>query len=72
MEHCNIKLFLLLLGPVCLYLDAQLVTCVIFLLCTREMLFSLDKAMAGPCSPQGPHWKQKGCVGGGVESQEVG
>nr|XP_013217049.2 palmitoyltransferase ZDHHC19-like [Ictidomys tridecemlineatus] len=44
--HCNSQLFLLLLGLLCLYLGAVLVRCVMFFVCTREMPFFLDKAMA--------------------------
>ncbi|MBZ3881695.1 putative palmitoyltransferase ZDHHC19 [Sciurus carolinensis] len=44
--HRNFRLFLLLLLSLCLYLVALLVTCVIFLVRTRDMPFSIDKTMA--------------------------
>uniref|UniRef100_A0A8D2JM78 Palmitoyltransferase n=1 Tax=Sciurus vulgaris TaxID=55149 RepID=A0A8D2JM78_SCIVU len=44
--HRNFRLFLLLLVSLCLYLVALLVTCVIFLVRTRDMPLSIDKTMA--------------------------
>uniref|UniRef100_A0A8C5YT29 Palmitoyltransferase n=1 Tax=Marmota marmota marmota TaxID=9994 RepID=A0A8C5YT29_MARMA len=69
MWHGNIRQILLLLGSLCLYLGALLVTCVIFLVHPRDMPLSLDKAMTCPCSPQDPHWKQQQFVEGGAGSQ---
>ncbi|XP_047421405.1 palmitoyltransferase ZDHHC19-like [Sciurus carolinensis] len=61
--HHNIRIFMLLLGSLCLYLAVLLVTCVIFLVRTRDLPFSLDKAMAYPHSSKGPHWEQQDSQG---------
>ncbi|XP_015349806.1 palmitoyltransferase ZDHHC19-like [Marmota marmota marmota] len=69
--HCNSQLFLLLLESLCLYLGAVLVRCIMFLVCTREMPFFLDKAMAYPHSPKGTDGNSRGCGEEGAESQGV-
>ncbi|MBZ3889035.1 putative palmitoyltransferase ZDHHC19 [Sciurus carolinensis] len=55
--HRNISVFMLLLGSLCLYLAAQLVTCVTFLVHTRDLPFSLDKTMGYPHSAKDLHWE---------------
>lgn len=57
-------MYLLLLGFLFLYLGAVLVTCLVFFLHTRDLPITLDKAMAYPHSPEGPHWEQHGLRGG--------
>ncbi|XP_047421404.1 palmitoyltransferase ZDHHC19-like [Sciurus carolinensis] len=69
--HRNIRIFMLLLGSLCLYLAVLLVTCVIFLVRTRDLPFSLDKAMAYPHSSKGPHWEQQGLQRGRAGQPKV-
>ncbi|XP_058411585.1 palmitoyltransferase ZDHHC19-like [Diceros bicornis minor] len=46
--HRNLGLFILLLLCLCLYLGSMLVTCMVFLLRTTHLPFSIDKVIAYP------------------------
>ncbi|XP_077894789.1 palmitoyltransferase ZDHHC19-like isoform X2 [Ictidomys tridecemlineatus] len=52
----NIRLYLLLLVSLCLYLGTVLATCVVFIICRRNVAF-LDKIMTYPHTPKGAHWE---------------
>ncbi|XP_029795386.1 probable palmitoyltransferase ZDHHC19 isoform X5 [Suricata suricatta] len=54
--HRNFRFFMLLVLSLCLYLGAMLVTCLIFLVRTTHLPFSMDKAMAYP--PRNPSGAQ--------------
>lgn len=46
--HRNFRFFMLLVLSLCLYSGAMLVTCLIFLVRTTHLPFSMDKAIAYP------------------------
>lgn len=61
--HRNFRLFMLLVLSLCLYSGALLVTCLMFLIRTRHLPFSLDKGMAYLLVMHEERW-------GGVEAGE--
>lgn len=64
--HRNFRLFMLLILSLCLYSGALLVTCLMFLVRTRHLPFSVDKVMAYLHRSKEPYEEQWG----GVEARE--
>lgn len=69
--HRNFRFFMLLVLSLCLYSGAMLVTCVIFLLRTTHLPFSIDKVIAYPPGPGGEQWGGRGEPRGGVSMAEL-
>lgn len=67
--HRNFRFFMLLVLSLCLYSGALLVTCLIFLVRTTHLPFSMDKAMAYPlwdhCGERGVGMRDRISGGGG-------
>ncbi|XP_008563601.1 PREDICTED: probable palmitoyltransferase ZDHHC19 [Galeopterus variegatus] len=58
--HRNFRFFMLLVLSLCLYSGAVLVTCIIFLLRTAHLPFSMNKASVYLHRPSGPYGEQGG------------
>lgn len=62
---------MLLVLSLCLYSGAMLVTCVIFLLRTTHLPFSIDKVIAYPPGLGGEQWEGPGEPRAGVSEAEL-
>lgn len=62
---------MLLVLSLCLYSGAVLVTCLIFLLRTTHLPFSIDRVVAYPPGPRGEQWGGPGQPRGGVSVAEL-
>lgn len=63
--HRNFRFFMLLVLSLCLYSGAMLVTCLIFLVRTTHLPFSMDKAIAYlPGDPRREQWGAQQSAGG--------
>ena len=58
--HRNFRFFMLLVLSLCLYSGAMLVTCLIFLVRTTHLSFSMDKAIAYPLGWGNPRPNSEG------------